>query len=68
MIQVFDSWAGEMSPALFNELALPYLNLIAERLPLRLTELGQERVPMTVFAKGAWFSLPAPDEFDTPAE
>lgn len=57
MIQVFDSWAGELSPATFNVFSLPYLNHIADKLPKRLKELGQEPVPMTVFAKGAWYAL-----------
>lgn len=37
--------------------SLPYLQQISERLPARLAELGVARVPMTVFAKGAWYSL-----------
>ncbi|KAF2281281.1 uroporphyrinogen decarboxylase [Westerdykella ornata] len=57
MIQVFDSWAGELSPSSFRTFALPYLNYIADNLPRRLQELGLERVPMTVFAKGAWYAL-----------
>lgn len=57
MIQVFDSWAGELSPATFKVFSLPYLNHIADKLPKRLKELGQEQVPMTVFAKGAWYAL-----------
>jgi uroporphyrinogen decarboxylase len=57
MIQVFDSWAGELSPSSFKTIALPYLNYIADNLPKRLQELGLERVPMTVFAKGAWYAL-----------
>ncbi|ORY19449.1 Uroporphyrinogen decarboxylase [Clohesyomyces aquaticus] len=57
MIQVFDSWAGELSPASFKILALPYLKHIADNLPSRLKEMGLERVPMTVFAKGAWYAL-----------
>jgi len=57
MIQVFDSWAGELSPACFKEFSLPYLNYIAEHLPPRLKELKQDVVPMTVFAKGAWYAL-----------
>ncbi|EKG21982.1 Uroporphyrinogen decarboxylase (URO-D) [Macrophomina phaseolina MS6] len=57
MIQVFDSWAGELSPATFKVFSLPYLNHIADNLPKRLQELGQEPVPMTVFAKGAWYAL-----------
>jgi len=57
MIQVFDSWAGELSPASFKTFALPYLHYIADHLPARLKELGQEPIPMTVFAKGAWYAL-----------
>ncbi|KAF2869469.1 Uroporphyrinogen decarboxylase [Massariosphaeria phaeospora] len=57
LIQVFDSWAGELSPASFKIFSLPYLTHIADHLPGRLQELGLERVPMTVFAKGAWYAL-----------
>lgn len=57
MVQVFDSWAGEMSPVTFKAFALPYLRYIAEHLPRRLKEMGLEPVPMTVFAKGAWYAL-----------
>ena len=57
IIQVFDSWAGELSPASFKEFALPYLKRIAEGLPLRLKALELEQIPMTVFAKGAWYAL-----------
>jgi uroporphyrinogen decarboxylase len=57
MIQVFDSWAGELSPTSFKTFALPYLNYIADNLPARLKSKGLEPVPMTVFAKGAWYAL-----------
>ena len=57
MVQVFDSWAGELSPSSFNEVSLPYLQYIARHLPKRLQELDLERVPMVVFAKGAWYAL-----------
>ncbi len=57
LVMVFDSWAGELSPSSFGEFALPYLRLISRELPRRLRELGQEVVPMTVFAKGAWYAL-----------
>ena len=57
IIQVFDSWAGEMSPASFKEFALPSLRYISANLPKRLEELGQDVVPMVVFAKGAWYAL-----------
>ena len=57
ILQVFDSWAGELSPSTFDEFSLPYLHLIVKRLPERLRQLGLEKVPMVVFAKGAWYAL-----------
>ncbi|KAF2442336.1 uroporphyrinogen decarboxylase [Karstenula rhodostoma CBS 690.94] len=57
MLQVFDSWAGELSPTSFKTFSLPYLTYIADNVPKRLAELGLEPVPMTVFAKGAWYAL-----------
>lgn len=57
MIQVFDSWAGELSPSSFKKFSLPYLEHIAKGLPKRLAELKQDPVPMIVFAKGAWYAL-----------
>lgn len=57
IVQVFDSWAGELSPASFLEFGLPYLNYICDNLPKRLQELNQEAVPMVCFAKGAWYAL-----------
>jgi uroporphyrinogen decarboxylase len=48
LIQVFDSWAGILSPEKYKEFALPYINQIGEAI---------EEVPKTVFAKGAFFSL-----------
>lgn len=57
IVQVFDSWAGELSPGAFREFALPELRYISEYLPERLKKLGLEKVPMVVFAKGAWYAL-----------
>ena len=57
MIQVFDSWAGELSPSTFKDFSEPYLREIAEQLPKRLAEKNLERVPMVVFPKGANQSL-----------
>lgn len=57
IVQVFDSWAGELGPTEWREFSLPYLKYIADNLPKRLQELGLEPVPMTVFAKGAWYAI-----------
>ncbi|KAK2867821.1 Uroporphyrinogen decarboxylase in heme biosynthesis [Arthroderma sp. PD_2] len=57
MVQIFDSWAGELSPQSFAEFSLPYLRYISTNLPKRLREMGLDVVPMTVFAKGAWYAL-----------
>ena len=57
IVQVFDSWAAELSPSSFKEFALPYLRHISHHLPSRLKELELEPVPMVVFAKGAWYAF-----------
>ncbi|KAF8930141.1 Uroporphyrinogen decarboxylase in heme biosynthesis [Haplosporangium bisporale] len=54
MLQVFDSWSGELGPHEFSQFSLPYLRQIAERVK---GELGSEAVPMTIFAKGSWYAL-----------
>lgn len=57
IIQVFDSWAAELSPSSFQEFSLIYLRQISKLLPKRLDELSLPQVPMVVFAKGAWYAL-----------
>lgn len=57
MLQVFESWGGELSSDDFDKFSLPYLQQISAKVPLRLKELGLEPVPMTVFAKGSWYAL-----------
>ena len=57
IVQVFDSWAAELSPSSFQQFSLPYLRYISEHLPNRLRQLQLEVVPMVVFAKGAWYAL-----------
>jgi uroporphyrinogen decarboxylase len=47
MLQIFDSWAGILSPALYEEFSLPYIKQICEAI---------DEVPVTVFAKGAFFA------------
>ncbi|MCC2548106.1 uroporphyrinogen decarboxylase [Hymenobacter sp. BT175] len=48
LIQVFDSWAGILPPAHYREFSTRYITEICEALP---------DVPVTVFAKGAFFAL-----------
>jgi uroporphyrinogen decarboxylase len=57
IVQVFDSWAGELSPRAFADFSLPYLQHVSTNLPKRIHKLGLEPVPMVVFAKGAWHAL-----------
>lgn len=60
MVQVFELWAEQLGPEEFAEFLLPYLKQIAAQLPGRLVELGvTEKIPVTVFAKGAWYALDA---------
>lgn len=48
LVQVFDSWAGLLDEKLYRTFALPYLKQIR-------TAVGDH--PITIFSKGAWFSL-----------
>jgi uroporphyrinogen decarboxylase len=57
ILQVFDSWAGEMGPQEFKEFALPELKWIAAELRKALKSKHLEVVPLVVFAKGAWYAL-----------
>ena len=47
LIQVFDSWAGILSPQAYEEFSLPYMRQICEAIPDR---------PVTLFAKGAFYA------------
>jgi len=48
-VQVFDSWAGSLSPADFKIFAQPYLIQIADAL--------KAEVPVILFPKGSWYAL-----------
>jgi uroporphyrinogen decarboxylase len=50
MLQLFDSWAGVLSPEQYNEFALKYISQICNAL---------KDVPFTVFAKDAHFARKA---------
>jgi len=58
MLEVFDSWAGDLGPDMFTEFALPYLTQIARRVKHVLRERKLD-VPITIFPKGAHYSLEA---------
>ncbi len=47
LVQLFDSWAGLLSPDQYKEFSLPYLEAIAAAIT---------DVPVTIFAKGAFFA------------
>lgn len=50
LVQVFDSWAGILSPQQYERFSLPYLRQICDAI---------NTVPVTIFAKGAYFARKA---------
>lgn len=54
LIQVFDSWAGILSPEQYQTFSLPYIRQIGEAL-----KRDQPQTPLTIFAKGAFFARAA---------
>jgi uroporphyrinogen decarboxylase len=48
LIQIFDSWAGILSPAQYSTFSLNYISQICDAI---------NEVPKTIFAKGAFFAL-----------
>ena len=53
LLQVFDSWAGELTPYDFRTFSLPYLRNIAIEVKDKLDTLSVEPPPMILYAKGA---------------
>jgi len=49
VLQVFDTWGGALSPAMYREFSLPYLQRIARELE---RGTGDERAPLILFGKG----------------
>lgn len=49
MLQIFDSWAGVLPPQHYTRFSLKYISQICDAI---------DEVPITVFAKGAWWALP----------
>lgn len=66
LLEVFDTWAGQLSPGAFMEFVFPGLERIARETKAAQRAMGLEPVPMTLFAKGAQFALEelAATEFD----
>lgn len=48
-VQVFDSWAGSLSPEDFKTFAQPYL--------LQIADAVKEVAPVILFPKGSWYAL-----------
>ena len=48
-LQVFDTWGGVLSPAMYREFSLPYLQRIARELD---RGEGAQRTPLILFGKG----------------
>jgi uroporphyrinogen decarboxylase len=57
LLQVFDSWAGELSPHDFELFSFPTLQHVAKNVRSRIIAEKLPNVPMTCFAKGANHSL-----------
>ncbi|KAH8830603.1 Uroporphyrinogen decarboxylase [Flagelloscypha sp. PMI_526] len=57
LLQIFDSWASELSPYDFHQFSFPTLKLISTNLRARLVDANIPMVPLTLFAKGAHASL-----------
>jgi uroporphyrinogen decarboxylase len=62
LLQVFDSWAGELSPRQFAEFNMPCLQRIARETKQRLEYICaadgiKTKIPLIIFAKGAHFAL-----------
>ncbi|POW21957.1 hypothetical protein PSHT_01790 [Puccinia striiformis] len=53
IVQVFDSWAGELNDYDFAHFSLPYLRMVSTLVKEELTQEHIPLVPMIVFAKGA---------------
>lgn len=50
VVQLFDSWAGLLGPKEFASYSMPYIRQILKAI--------DDKVPVIVFARGAWHSLP----------
>lgn len=55
LVQIFDSWAGILSPVQYEAFSMPYISQICEAITA---------VPITVFAKGAYFARASMEKLD----
>ena len=58
LVQIFDSWAGILSPEQYRTFSLPYIKQICDALGSEVHDgvVSHAPVPVTVFAKGAFFA------------
>ncbi|GAB4034019.1 uroporphyrinogen decarboxylase [Spirosoma gilvum] len=57
LVQIFDSWAGILSPEQYRTFSLPYIKQICDLITGAPDRGTPDRdVPITVFAKGAYFA------------
>jgi len=56
IIQLFDSWAGILSPAQYREFSLKYIAMICDAFKNSNGSLTEMNIPIIVFAKGAFFA------------
>ncbi len=56
LVQIFDSWAGILSPEQYREFSLPYIRQICDAIAQTPPNVGVPQTPVTVFAKGAFFA------------
>ena len=58
LVQIFDSWAGILSPEQYNEFSLKYISIICDAVG-KMKNGNSQTPPIIVFAKGAFFAREA---------
>lgn len=54
VLEVFDTWSGELTADCYKEFILPYVKDLAKRVKATLKEKNLPVVPMTLFPKGQY--------------
>eukprot|EP00036_Acanthoecidae_sp_10tr_P006068 CAMPEP_0182939090 /NCGR_PEP_ID=MMETSP0105_2-20130417/45054_1 /TAXON_ID=81532 ORGANISM="Acanthoeca-like sp., Strain 10tr" /NCGR_SAMPLE_ID=MMETSP0105_2 /ASSEMBLY_ACC=CAM_ASM_000205 /LENGTH=360 /DNA_ID=CAMNT_0025078455 /DNA_START=13 /DNA_END=1095 /DNA_ORIENTATION=- len=57
ILQIFESWAGELPPDVYATFLLPRLARIADEVKAACAKAGIPEIPMVIFAKGAHYAL-----------